>query len=150
MTESIQFFCGSTDLKLILISSKLESLLSYQIKLIRDNKDQTTESIRKYLSFLIEKLSNGKLLTPKDHLLITYSIAIGVVKIIEVKSDNRDLQSNEFNKYKEQINLENRELQRRLENSTLLLEEFKLSQARLSRSIIYSFILFFNIFILCF
>jgi hypothetical protein len=127
-TEAIIYFCGS-EIK-TLPSPKLEASFSNQIQRIRSLDDISTQTIRKYIVFLLENLSHGKLLTPRDSLLLVNALASGIVKLINEKEEKETISITDFDLLKEKNSLELKELQRKLDNSLITLEESKAEMTR--------------------
>jgi hypothetical protein len=135
-TESLIFFCGS-DIQSV-PSPKLEASITSTIQRIRDLENPSTQTIRKYCAYILENLIQGKLLTPRDHLLLTGAVSSGILKLLEEKVNPKkegeveikDLNSSEFELYKEKKSSEMKELQRKIENSAITLEE---TRAELTR-----------------
>jgi hypothetical protein len=93
--------------------------------------ETSTQTIRKYIVFLLENLTHGKLLTSRDSLLLVNALASGFTKIIIEKEGNKDTISvSDLDLLKEMNSLEIKDLQRKLDNSQITLEETKAEMTR--------------------
>mmetsp|Transcript_2867 Transcript_2867/g.4362 ORF Transcript_2867/g.4362 Transcript_2867/m.4362 type:complete len:894 (+) Transcript_2867:47-2728(+) len=87
--ESISYFLGSDWRSHQLI--KLQSCLVDDVQQLRDHSNKDSSTIRKYLSFLVESLTNSKKFSHKDIVLTLHALCTGLNQLCDRTSWASDI-----------------------------------------------------------